>query len=260
MEGRIFMSKRKKHCGRLLVFAGLLFLLAFLPQNTLNTKAAVKLSRTKLVLTVNQRQRLRVYGFFKGSSFIWRSSRPSVATVSRGTVVARKRGMATISVTIMKNGKRLAVRRCSVRVAEAPVVVASLGVTGEEEEHIAEIGFTVIGNRSALLTNKIVLQTPGQSWQTLYLLDSDKISSSDGAKLGWLKGKTVRPYSNNDGNIVVAYYARRDYRSFKITSSSKAVFYFYYDGIKYKASAKDLDSQMDPGACKLIRLTPLSPA
>ena len=149
---------------------------------------------------------------------------------------------------------------CKLRVAETPVVVASLGVSGEESEHIAEVGFTVIGKRSALLTNKIVLQTPGQSWQNLYLLDVDKINSSNGNQLGWLKGKTIPPYNNNDRNIVVAYYARKDYRPFRVTSSSKAVFYFYYDGIRYKASAKDLDSAVDPRPCKLIRLTPLSPA
>ena len=149
---------------------------------------------------------------------------------------------------------------CKLRVAEAPVVVASLGVSGEESEHIAEVGFTVIGKRSAFLTNKIVLQTPGQNWQNLYLLDVDKINSSNGNQLGWLKGKTIPPYNNNDRNIVVAYYARKDYRPFRVTSSSKAVFYFYYDGIRYKASAKDLDSAVDPRPCKLIRLTPLSPA
>ena len=75
-----------------------------------------------------------------------------------------------------------------------------------------------------------------------------------------MKGKTIPPYNNNDRNIVVAYYARKDYRPFRVTSSSKAVFYFYYDGIRYKASAKDLDGAVDPRPCKLIRLTPLSPA
>ena len=260
MEGRVFMSGKKKCCSRLLIFVSLLFLLACLPQNALHTKAAVKLSRTRLVLTEKQKLRLRVYGLPKGVSLVWKSSKPSVATVSRGTVTARRRGNAVISVNVLKNGKRLARRVCSLRVAEAPVVVASLGVSGEESEHIAEIGFTVIGKRSALLTNKIVLQTPGQSWQNLYLLDVDKINSSNGKQLGWLKGKTIPPYNNNDRNIVVAYYARKDYRSFRVTSSSKAVFYFYYDGIRYKASAKDLDSAVDPRPCKLIRLTPLSPA
>lgn len=38
------MSERKKHTNRLLVFMGLLFLLSFLPWNTLNAKAAVTLS------------------------------------------------------------------------------------------------------------------------------------------------------------------------------------------------------------------------
>ena len=96
----------------------------------------------------------------------------------RGTVTARRRGNAVISVNVMKNGKRLARRVCKLRVAETPVVVASLGVSGEESEHIAEVGFTGYWKRSALLTNKLVLQTPGQRWQNLYLLDVDKINSS----------------------------------------------------------------------------------
>ncbi|MEI3193410.1 MAG: hypothetical protein V8S22_05470 [Lachnospiraceae bacterium] len=74
-------------------------------------------------------------------SLVWKSSRPSVATVSRGTITARRRGNAVISVNVLKNGKRLARRVCKLRVAEAPVVVASLGVSGEESEHIAEVGY-----------------------------------------------------------------------------------------------------------------------
>ena len=62
MEGRVFMSERKKHTNRLLVFMSLLFLLSFLPWNTLNAKAAVTLSRKKMILTVNQKQYLRVKG------------------------------------------------------------------------------------------------------------------------------------------------------------------------------------------------------
>ena len=127
---------------------------------------------------------------------------------------ARRRGNAVISVNVLKNGKRLARRVCRLRVAEAPVVVASLGVSGEESEHIAEVGFTVIGKRSALLTNKIVLQTPGQSWQNLYLLDVDKINSSNGNQLGWLKGKTIPPYNNNDRNIVSCLLCEKGLPSF----------------------------------------------
>lgn len=56
------MSERKKHTNRLLVFMSLLFLLSFLPWNTLNAKAAVTLSRKKMILTVNQKQYLRVKG------------------------------------------------------------------------------------------------------------------------------------------------------------------------------------------------------
>ena len=87
----------------------LLFLLACLPQNALHTKAAVKLSRTKLVLTEKQKLRLRVYGLPKGVSLVWKSSRPSVATVSRGTVTARRRGNAVISVNVLKNGKKCSI-------------------------------------------------------------------------------------------------------------------------------------------------------
>ena len=91
MEGRVFMSERKKHTNRLLVFMGLLFLLSFLPWNTLNAKAAVTLSRKKMILTVNQKQYLRVKGRPAGSTLIWRSSNTSVATVAGGTVRARRR-------------------------------------------------------------------------------------------------------------------------------------------------------------------------
>lgn len=86
------MSERKKHTNRLLVFMGLLFLLSFLPWNTLNAKAAVTLSRKKMILTVNQKQYLRVKGRPAGSTLIWRSSNTSVATVAGGTVRARRRG------------------------------------------------------------------------------------------------------------------------------------------------------------------------
>ena len=87
------MSERKKHTNRLLVFMGLLFLLSFLPWNTLNAKAAVTLSRKKMILTVNQKQYLRVKGRPAGSTLIWRSSNTSVATVAGGTVRARRRGI-----------------------------------------------------------------------------------------------------------------------------------------------------------------------
>ena len=168
------MSERKKHTNRLLVFMGLLFLLSFLPWNALNAKAAVTLSRKKMILTVNQKQYLRVKGRPAGSTLIWRSSNTSVATVAGGTVRARRRGNAVISVTVMRNRRRVAVRTCRVRVAEVPTVVASLGVTGEASEYIAGITFLVDGKRSMLLTNKLVLQTPGQRWQTLYLLDENR--------------------------------------------------------------------------------------
>ena len=260
MEGRVFMSERKKHTNRLLVFMGLLFLLSFLPWNTLNAKAAVTLSHKKMILTVNQKQYLRVKGRPAGSTLIWRSSNTSVATVAGGTVRARRRGNAVISVTVMRNRRRVAVRTCRVRVAEVPTVVASLGVTGEASEYIAGITFLVDGKRSMLLTNKLVLQTPGQRWQTLYLLDENQISSSRGNKISWLRGKTISPYNNNDRNIETAYFARKDFRPFRITSASGSVFYFYYDGIKYKAAARDLGSSLDPQPCRLVRLTPVSPA
>ena len=252
MEGRVFMSERKKHTNRLLVFMGLLFLLSFLPWNTLNAKAAVTLSRKKMILTVNQKQYLRVKGRPAGSTLIWRSSNTSVATVAGGTVRARRRGNAVISVTVMRNRRRVAVRTCRVRVAEVPTVVASLGVTGEASEYIAGITFLVDGKRSMLLANKLVLQTPGQRWQTLYLLDENQISSSVGNK--------ISSYNNNDRNIETAYFARKDFRPFRITSASGAVFYFYYDGIKYKAAARDLGSSLDPQPCRLVRLPPVSPA
>ena len=104
------------------------------------------------------------------------------------------------------------------------MVVASLGVSWRGiRAHCG--GWTLLVDwkeKHALLTNKIVLQTPGQSWQNLYLLDEDKINSSNGNQLGWLKGKTIPPYNNNDRNIVVAYYARKDYRPFRVTSSSES--------------------------------------
>ena len=225
------MSERKKHTNRLLVFMGLLFLLSFLPWNALNAKAAVTLSRKKMILTVNQKQYLRVKGRPAGSTLIWRSSNTSVATVAGGTVRARRRGNAVISVTVMRNRRRVAVRTCRVRVAEVPTVVASLGVTGEASEYIAGITFLVDGK-----------------------------SSSGGNKISWLSGKTISPYNNNDRNIETAYFARKDFRPFRITSASGAVFYFYYDGIKYKAAARDLGSSLDPQPCRLVRLTPVSPA
>lgn len=237
-----------------------IFLLAaFLPGNTMSTKAATaRLSRTNLVLTIGQKQRVLVYGLSKGVTLTWKSSRPSVATVSKGTITAKSRGNTDVTVTISKNKKTLRTLKCQVRVAEKPVMIATLNVSGEEADYTAQVGFTLIGARSALLTNKVIMVTPGESQQTLYLLDSQKIVNSQGKELGWLNSQVVRPYNNNSRNIVVAFYARKDYRPFKVTSNSKAVFYFWYDGIKYKTSAVDLESATDPQPCKLTRLTPLS--
>ena len=59
-----------------------------------------------------------------------------------------------------------------------PAVVASLASLVKHRSILRGITFLVDGKRSMLLTNKLVLQTPGQRWQTLYLLDENQISSS----------------------------------------------------------------------------------
>ena len=221
--------------------------------------ASAKLSRTKLVLTIGQKKLIAVKNLGKGVSVVWKSSKPSVATVSRGTIVARKRGSAKITATLMKNKKKLRTLSCSVRVAEKPVVIASTVVSGEETDYVTALVFRLEGSRSALLTNKVIMMTPGEAWQKLYLVDAQKVWNSKGEEMGWLNGLTVRPYNSNKRNIATAYFARKDYRPFKVTSSSKAVFYFYYDGIKYKTSAGDITNALSPQPCKLTRLTPLSP-
>lgn len=256
MKGSGFM---KKKLTRYLLTLLAVLILASMPSSSISAQAAMRISRTNLVLTKGQKQRVYVYGLPKGAKLTWKSSKKSVATVQKGTITAKARGNANVTVTITKNKKRLKTFTCKVRVAEKPIVLASLQVSGEFSDYTAQVGFTLLGGRSALLTNQIVMVTPGESQQKLYLLDSQKIISSGGKQLGWLKSQMVRPYNNNSKNIVVAFYARKDYRPFKVTSASKAVFYFWYDGIKYKTYAVDLGLAKDPQPCKLTRLTPLSP-
>lgn len=91
----------KKSCKLLTVFLLAVTLGVFGNLNTVKAKSKVKISSSKITLTVRQSKTLKVKGTKKKPK--WSSSKKSVATVSKkGKVVAKKAGSATITAKIGK--------------------------------------------------------------------------------------------------------------------------------------------------------------
>lgn len=208
----------------------LLFLTVLIPAATVQTRAASpKISKTSIGLAVGEKYTLKVTGVSK-SKITWKSSRTSVATVtSSGKVTARKRGTAKITAKI-KGDKTL---KCSVRVAEKPTVVATLAETGTRPDVLVGLSITLTGSRSARLTRSMTLATPGKDTKTLYLVDVEKTMAS--GKTVWKKSLTVKPFTLDNQNVTIGYYARKDQKEFYVSNKSKGTVYFTYDGVKMKA-------------------------
>ena len=66
------------------------------PAESASAKSKVRLSRTKLTMTEGARKKIRLVGA-KASGVEWRSSKKSVASVSKGKIRAKKKGKAVIS-------------------------------------------------------------------------------------------------------------------------------------------------------------------
>ena len=91
----------KKSCKLLTVFLLAVTLGVFGNLNTVKAKSKVKISNSKITLTVRQSKTLKIKGTKKKPK--WSSSKKSVATVSKkGKVVAKKAGSATITAKIGK--------------------------------------------------------------------------------------------------------------------------------------------------------------
>lgn len=91
----------KKSCKLLTVFLLAVTLGVFGNLNTVKAKSKIKISNSKITLTVRQSKTLKVKGTKKKPK--WSSSKKSVATVSKkGKVVAKKAGSATITAKIGK--------------------------------------------------------------------------------------------------------------------------------------------------------------
>lgn len=91
----------KKSCKLLTVFLLAVTLGVFGNLNTVKAKSKIKISNSKITLTVRQSKTLKVKGTKKKPK--WSSSKKSVATVSKkGKVVAKKAGRATITAKIGK--------------------------------------------------------------------------------------------------------------------------------------------------------------
>ncbi|WFR56370.1 hypothetical protein QA584_22570 [Anaerocolumna sp. AGMB13025] len=96
----------KKVLSMLMTFV-ILFSLA-LPANA---EAAVKISKTSLTLTVGNKATLKITGTTKEVK--WSTSKKSVATVSKGKVIAKKAGSTTITGIV--EGKKYT---CKVKVVD----------------------------------------------------------------------------------------------------------------------------------------------
>ena len=223
------MNERKHSRVWLLSLLTFLFLAVLIPVTTIRTEAASpKISKKSIGLVVGEKYTLKVSGVSK-SKVTWKSSKTSVATVTKnGKVTAKKRGTAKISAKI-KGGKTL---KCTVRVAEKPIIVASLAESGTRPSAVVGASIALIGSKSAKMTIKITLKTPNKKTQTLYLLDFDKILST--GKTAWKKSFTVRPFKAEEMNVALAYYGRKDEAEFYVSDKSKATLNFTYDGVKMK--------------------------
>lgn len=224
------MNERKRNKVWLLSLLTVLFLAVLIPMTTIRTEAASpKISKKSIGLIVGEKYTLKVSGVSK-SKVTWKSSKTSVATVTKnGKVTAKKRGTAKISAKI-KGGKTL---KCTVKVAEKPTVVATLAETGTRPDVTVGLSISLIGSKSAKLTKSMTLKTPSKKTQTLYLWDLEKtIEKGD---IVWKKSLTVKPFDLDNPSVSVGFYSRKDGEAFYVSNKSKATITFTYDGVKMKA-------------------------
>ena len=83
-----------------------------------DAKPKVKLSKTKVTLTVGKKYKLKLKNVKKNAKIKWSTSNKKVATVSKGTIKAKKAGKAVISA---KYGKKK--YTCKVTVQDGKIVV-----------------------------------------------------------------------------------------------------------------------------------------
>lgn len=102
----------------LIIVAGILF--SMVPQNVkAEQEVSGVLSKSEITLTAGDSIKLKVVYLEKGSTVTWKSSKKSVAKVnSKGTVTAKKKGMAEITA-IIRNGSRSEEQKCIVTVNAA---------------------------------------------------------------------------------------------------------------------------------------------
>lgn len=125
-------KKRKMFC--FLLSLSLVFTMAF---GSVTVSAAPKLNRTKVTLLKGEKTTLKVTG--TRQKVAWRSSKKSVATVnSKGQVVAKNKGSATICAKVSKK-----TYKCVVKVEAPKLSRTSLTLTEKEFSVIKLTGTTV---------------------------------------------------------------------------------------------------------------------
>ncbi len=141
--------------------------------------ASVKLNKTKLTLGVKETFKLTTTvkpGNATDKKAVWKSSKPKVVTVKNGKLTAKKKGTATITVTV--DGKK---KTCKVTVKAAPKKIQKLNKTK----------VTIKKNKTFKI--KVTLPKNTASNKITYSVKNKKIAtvSSTGVIKGKKKGKTT---------------------------------------------------------------------
>ena len=141
--------------------------------------SSVKLNKTKLTLGVKETFKLTATvkpSNATNKKAVWKSSKPKVVTVKNGKLTAKKKGTATITVTV--DGKK---KTCKVTVKAAPKKILKLNKTK----------VTIKKNKTFKI--KVTLPKGQASNKITYTVKNKKIAtvSSTGVIKGKKKGKTT---------------------------------------------------------------------
>lgn len=127
--------KKKKRIFSFFIVVALVFTMAL--GNVSVSAAAPKLSKTKVTLLKGEKITLKVTGTKK--KVTWSSSKKNIATVtSKGQVLAKKKGSATITAKVNKKSYK-----CVVKVEDPKLSKTSLTLTEKKTSSIKLNGTTV---------------------------------------------------------------------------------------------------------------------
>lgn len=127
--------KKKKRILSFFIVVALVFTMAL--GNVSVSAAAPKLSKTKVTLLKGEKITLKVTGTKK--KVTWSSSKKNIATVtSKGQVLAKKKGSATITAKVNKKSYK-----CVVKVEDPKLSKTSLTLTEKKTSSIKLNGTTV---------------------------------------------------------------------------------------------------------------------